>query len=192
VTPPAPKFTGVQTRFSITKLDAAQAQLDSAIWIWFTNDDPISVHTLAIAAHDCYHALGAHAGKPSFIATFMKAQSIGFQKRAKLAQNFFKHGGKRLKGSVPLDTLTTDATLVDCCFCHKDLGLRITPLIQLFWFRALVEQPELLAVYEAGPFQEQIATQKLNRMSRQEFLDKFLPIVEAFLADKANKSAFGT
>lgn len=180
------KLTGVQKRFSITKLDAAQAQLDSAIWLWFTNDDPISVHTLAVAAHDCYHALSAHGGKSSYLAKFIKTQSVSFQKRTKTAQNFFKHGFKDLKGTVELDTLTTDVRLLDCCFCHKEMGLRITPLIQLFWIRMLMEQPELRTLHkEADPFAKSLARTRLDGTSRQEFLDKFLPTVEAFVAKKA-------
>jgi hypothetical protein len=180
------RLTGVQKRFSVTKLDAAQAQLDSAIWLWFTNDDPISVHTLAIAAHDCYHALSAHGGKSSYLAKFIKTQSVGFQKRTKIAQNFFKHGFKDLKGSIALDTLTTDVRLLDCCFCHKKMGLRMTPLIQLFWIRMLLEQPELLALHkEAEPFADSLARTRLDGTSRQEFLDQFLPLVERVLAKKA-------
>ena len=92
----------------------------------------------------------------------MKSQSRTFQDRATAAQNFFKHGFNNLSGSVPLDTIVTDATLLVCLFCHKDLHLEVTSLIQLFWFRLLVEQPELLALYDADPFAERSRLEKLR------------------------------
>jgi hypothetical protein len=171
-------------QFKITKAVAAKAQLESAIWLWFTQDDPISVHTLAVAAHDCYHALGAHKGNPSFLPTFIKSQSKRFQRNAVAAQNFFKHGLNNLTGKVSLDTLFSDSLLAECLFCHRDLQLKVTPLMQLFWFRFLVEQPSLLAFYDAGPFSEKVKTHRLDRISRQEFFNEFLPIVTELIASK--------
>jgi hypothetical protein len=115
-------------------------------------NDPISVHTLAVAAHDCYHALGAHKGKPSFLPTFIKSQSKRFQRNAVAAQNFFKHGLNNLTGKVSLDTLFSDS---------------------------------LLAFYDAGPFSEKVKTHQLDRISRQEFFNEFLPIVAELIVSKS-------
>jgi hypothetical protein len=75
---------------NVTKAAAAQAQLESAILLWFTREDAISVHTLVVAAHDCYHGLSSHQrGQPSFVQAFLKEQSKTFQNRFRSAQNFF-------------------------------------------------------------------------------------------------------
>ena len=34
----------------ITKLQAAQRQIDAGIWMLFRNDDPVAIHTVAMAA----------------------------------------------------------------------------------------------------------------------------------------------
>jgi hypothetical protein len=41
----------------VSKLDAARRQLRTAITLWFTNGDPVSVHTLAFAAYDVFHTV---------------------------------------------------------------------------------------------------------------------------------------
>lgn len=42
----------------VTKASAARTQLETAIGLWFTDGDPISILALAVAANDCYHADG--------------------------------------------------------------------------------------------------------------------------------------
>ncbi len=42
---------------TISKLDAASRQLQTAISLWFTSDDPVSVHALAFAAYEVLHTI---------------------------------------------------------------------------------------------------------------------------------------
>ena len=35
----------------LSKIEVARRQIESAIWLWFVDDDIVSVHTLAAAAH---------------------------------------------------------------------------------------------------------------------------------------------
>jgi hypothetical protein len=37
--------------------------LDTAIWLWFLDKDPLSVHLLIMAAHNCLEGLGKKPGK---------------------------------------------------------------------------------------------------------------------------------
>jgi hypothetical protein len=41
---------------AVTKQSAARSQLETAIRLWFYEGDPVAIHTLAVAAHDCLHA----------------------------------------------------------------------------------------------------------------------------------------
>lgn len=45
----------------ITKLDAARRQLKTAIRLWFSDDDPVSIYALTYAAHEVLHDL--HRGR---------------------------------------------------------------------------------------------------------------------------------
>jgi hypothetical protein len=47
----------------ITKLDAARRQLRTAITLWFNDGDPVSIHTLAFAAHEIIHFVSKKKGR---------------------------------------------------------------------------------------------------------------------------------
>jgi len=51
----------------VNKKEAATAQLTAAIFIWFCGGDPVSIHTLAAAAHDCFYWMVKHEGKESIL-----------------------------------------------------------------------------------------------------------------------------
>jgi hypothetical protein len=41
----------------VSKVDAAKRQLQSAITLWFKDEDPVSVHTLVFAAYEVFHSV---------------------------------------------------------------------------------------------------------------------------------------
>lgn len=43
----------------LTKLEPARRQIESAIWLWFVDDDHVSVHARAAAAHRLLRELAA-------------------------------------------------------------------------------------------------------------------------------------
>lgn len=79
----------------VTKIEAAEAQLNTAIRLLFRNEDPISAHTLAGAASVVFAEL-AEIHKPER-AWEKQAQEINkispeeYYRIARRAQNFFKH-----------------------------------------------------------------------------------------------------
>jgi hypothetical protein len=52
----------------ISKADAAQRQLDTAIELYFAESDPVAIHTLAAAAYELIRALRERKGLPDEIA----------------------------------------------------------------------------------------------------------------------------
>jgi hypothetical protein len=44
-------------KITVTKLEAAQRQLRTAIRLWFEGGDPVSIHTLAFAAYEIAHVV---------------------------------------------------------------------------------------------------------------------------------------
>jgi hypothetical protein len=72
----------------VTKWSAATSQLETAIQLWFNEGDPVSIHTLAVAAHDCFNALSTFASKPSLHQKWIKSQPKKIQDWAREPQNF--------------------------------------------------------------------------------------------------------
>jgi hypothetical protein len=84
-------------KISVTKLDAARRQLRVAIRLWFTEGDPVAVHTLASAAHEIIHALFKRKGLHGlmFDSRVIKDEYRGeWAKIIKAKASFFKHAQK--------------------------------------------------------------------------------------------------
>ena len=80
------------TPVTLSKLDAMQRQLDTAIHLWFAEADPVSIHTLASAAHELLHALYKKQGLSGLLFDFpnVKEEYRSFMaKELKKYFNFF-------------------------------------------------------------------------------------------------------
>lgn len=51
------------SRIQISKLEAAKRQRDTAIKMWFADGDPVSIHTLAAAAHQIINDVNEKIGE---------------------------------------------------------------------------------------------------------------------------------
>ena len=85
-------------KLTISKIEAARSQLDTAIELWFRDGDPVSIHTLAAAAYQVVHDIKTHRG----IEQELMYDSIVIKDEyrslwinlVKKQQNFFKHADR--------------------------------------------------------------------------------------------------
>jgi len=91
----------------ITKLEAASRQLNVAISLFFTNGDPIAVHTLAVAASNIFSdVLDKKEGAQSWrerLRTEHDLSKAGVRDVMHGAWNFFKHGNRDPDGVLDFD-----------------------------------------------------------------------------------------
>ena len=91
----------------VTKLNAASRQLDTAIKLWAADDDPVSIHSLAFAAHQIVHDLNrTESGEPLIMDSPLVPDDRrrDFVNAVKRFSNFFKHAdnwGKKKKDWDP-------------------------------------------------------------------------------------------
>jgi hypothetical protein len=134
----------------VTKQAAAQRQIDTAIRILFSGEDPLAVHTLAAAAHNIFADLDNKGSKKS--DTRYKRTSEEVQKQLmekvvgdwtqdvkKLVQrpnrgsaNFLKHADKDPDKALDQATLRTDDLLLEACVMYLELGFKLTPEMKAF------------------------------------------------------------
>jgi len=87
----------VEPAITISKLDAARRQLETAITLWFNDGDPVSIHTLASAAYEIVHAVSKKRD-PNRRDLIFDSALIKDEYRSQFAiwvkrqANFFKHG----------------------------------------------------------------------------------------------------
>ena len=131
----------------ITKIDAARSQLTTAIELYFEDRDPVSVHTLAMAAAEIIDRLCEAKGLQSMRAHFM---SLIIPKRKKevadalnKAVNFFKHASSSKPNQV-LGDFSDDRNIMAIMFAAdglRQLGID-TPETRAFGAWQMLVMPE--------------------------------------------------
>jgi len=170
-----PKNSEEFVEYFVTKGGAAQSQLETAIWLWVTEDDPISIHTLAAASNDIIHALGAKIGLPSLHKEWFEKQPKKMREWILEAQNFFKHGFRDVRGKkLHYFPLQAEILMCDSVLCWQRLfaELPLPPMMQLFGAYMVMNRFD---VGEAWPFLfESLEVEKLRQLDRLKFFKEGL------------------
>jgi hypothetical protein len=93
-------FAMAKDTIRISKCDAAKRQLRTAITIWFSNGDPVAVHTLAFAAYEVLHAICLKRDPNRNPVLLFDCPLIEEERRREWNQlmrkeaNFFKHADR--------------------------------------------------------------------------------------------------
>jgi hypothetical protein len=80
----------------LTKADVVERQLNTAIWLWFHDQDEVSVQALVSGALKVCHDVGS----PAITSDFITLESVPVEQREEVkrllmeSQNFFKHSKK--------------------------------------------------------------------------------------------------
>jgi hypothetical protein len=115
-----------------TKLEAANRQLCAAIKLFFANEDPVAVHTLAGASREIYEK---HVKKENGFPTFewIRQQNPQLEHAKKgerlwdilnRARNFFKNEGKTLTETIDFTDEMNDLMLVMACNDSMNLTIK--------------------------------------------------------------------
>lgn len=157
-------------KITITKLEAAESQINTAIELLFRGGDPISVHTLANAAFQILYDVSEQKGGvfhlrlDDWIAPEKEKEFWGqhFNKWF----NFSKHGDKDPDGIIELfDEKMNDTLLMYCCMGWRDHGQKYSRVMNVFWRWFVIAHPNLIK--DDYPLKAQIvefgATANLSR-----------------------------
>ncbi len=112
----------------ISKLDAARAQLDAAIEMYFVGDNPVAIHTLTAAAYNILRDIALKKGsehpfiKTAFVDEYPESKHKILREFLNHPENFFKHADKDPTGVIEFDPEMTEVFLLDACayFSDKD------------------------------------------------------------------------
>ncbi len=163
---------------TLTKKSVATSQLMTAISLWFQNADPISILMLAANAHELFDALGEKIGKPSEFRTWLETMREPFQARSFYVINFCKHGWKDLEEETPHDPRLADVLIYFAGRCYRNVVGNPPPIMLAFDLRLGVEDPTLGTGKTKEALTELIGLYDADAISRQEFLDEYLPLIE--------------
>lgn len=128
-------------KMNISKSDAAKRQLETAISLFFSYGEPVSVHTLTAAAHEILHGICKVRGSESLLKDVVK-RSIQKEKQNEYhdmiheAENFFKHGRRDPDASFEFRPAATEIFIFDACRMYISATTETPKLLFMFnvWF----------------------------------------------------------
>jgi hypothetical protein len=120
---------------TITKLDAAQRQLETGIRLHFTGTDPVSAHTLAGAVYGLVQGVNANRSGPLMVKDLWqllgREDAEEFRRHINRAENFLKHADRDPEAEYTLDIRWTEALLVETSRKFWELTGKNPPLFAL-------------------------------------------------------------
>lgn len=171
---------------TITKIDAARRQTESAITMWFFDADAVSIHTLAAAAIGVLHDLGDRIGEPAMTFNpeyFREEMFEEWKKVAKKAQNFFKHADRK-NDPIAVHEFrpsSNEFLLSDCVDTYTRVTDERTPVMRVFWSYFMIHHPEYFQSVPTRPSMVELRT-----LSKAQFYNEVLPLVQATGAKTEN------
>lgn len=177
----------------VNKPEAARRQIDLAIRLLFDNEDPIPIHTLAMAGFRILRDLTKDQPKSYMEQTLKRILIPGkegeFWKAMHRPANFFKHAE-----SDPDDILENvqeeinDATLFLSSVWYQDLGYKKTPEMAalITWFQVL--HPHF--VLESAPIKPILGRNEFDEFRKESRIEQLK--MGELMIEMAKKELYGT
>ncbi len=134
-------------RLKVSKTDAAKRQIETAIRLWFFSGDPVSIHTLAAAAHQILHALGKKRGVSAILRDLPGVRPERKKELRELLgryENFFKHADKDPEALLDFNPDATELFMLDAVFTYESLTQEVAPILSTFKAWMLIHEPRYM------------------------------------------------
>lgn len=169
----------------ISKLESARQQLDTAIWLYFNRDEPVSVHTLTIAAYDVIRGVNQKAHGPPMIVKDLFVEVVKpenqklFRNKVNEAANFFKHADRDASASIEFGPRQTEFLLIDAICQYSLLANASTNLFWLFYMWFAFHYPHLSNLTEEQRRAFPVNADFVRGMTRSDYYSQVFPMMEA-------------
>jgi hypothetical protein len=130
---------------TVTKFDAMRRQLDTAINLWFSDADPIAIHTLASASHEILHHLYRKRGLKHLLydePSVTEENRATFMIAVKRAANFFKHASKDVNDKINFNPSTNEMLFFFSIMGLGRMKENLTMLDNAFLLWFYINRPE--------------------------------------------------
>ncbi len=163
-------------RIVVDQLTVAVRQLETAIQLWFREEDPISIHTLVWAAREILRVQHKQAGKEPQIPLQKEASKTAqrkFDDRLSAAANFFKHykGPKAVHDFAP--ELAAILMLDAVCLLMDINGGKLTGWLVLYMAFLVMSTPRRFTADFLEFARKNFPPDMLRQRNRAEFFSEF-------------------
>ncbi len=168
----------------LTKLEAARRQIESAIWLWFIDDDYVSVHALTAAAHRLLMELAAVREKAAwpYSSTYLPTAPVQARRvEPSDAVMFFKYAKK--DESYELSEQWTELYLFDAVMAYSGLADErgASALMSTFVLRFGVHRQDLFVPDAFSLLEKTVSKafslERLEQLSKIDFLKEFIGVL---------------
>lgn len=172
---PTPKRAG---KYTITKIDAAVRQLETAIELWASDGDFVSIYTLSHSAHEILYQINkGHKTPCKSLAdpdpNIFSEEGVRLYKAAfKMNYNFSKHGGANPRELHRYAVGNISCVIFDCIYIHNQLRFPLRAVFEAFFDWLLMTEPELFGktLHDFGLNRRIV--KKLTADGKKAFMDK--------------------
>jgi hypothetical protein len=163
-------------KITVTKLDAARRQIRTAIRLWFEESDPVSIHTLASAAHEIVHTVFKRKGLSGllFDTRLIKPEyRSDFANLITSPSNFFKHAQRDPDSEIEFDPILTEMILIIAVYGLANIDGNSGDIENTFMAWMAIHKPNLFTenIYANHFPIDQL--QKLRSFNRSEFFEGY-------------------
>lgn len=137
--------------YTLTKLEAARRQIESAIRLYFHGGDPIAIHTLSAAGRNVLANLCAHRGVSSpvlldsMLSAFVKPEHHREVREAfRAPENFFKHADRDPDGVITFNPDASEFFLLEGLEAYGILTGEVPASFAAFRMWWLIHHPQVL------------------------------------------------
>jgi hypothetical protein len=165
----------------VSKLDAACRQLRTAITLWFTDGDPVSVHALTFAAYEVVHTVSKkrHRYRRDLLfdsALIKEEYRADFNKRVKQHAYFFKHADRDPEGVIDFNPKINEWLILFAITGRVLCGETQSREESAFLWWIQLHSPELLTKEGHEMVARHLSAetiQSIRRMSKTDFFEGF-------------------
>jgi hypothetical protein len=166
---------------SVTKLDAARRQLDTAIELWFHDKDEVSILTLSYAAYEVIHTVSKKRGRKQPLIFDSDVVKPEFRRllasHIKKAPNFFKHADHDSEGTVEFKPVMSEILFIFSIMGLQSIGISSNDYELAFswWFN--LTRPNLLSKHGRELIAKSLpvdAIAEVKGLAKSEFFEQFL------------------
>lgn len=133
----------------LSKIDVASRQLNTAIRMLFFDEDVVSLHTIAAAAHEVLRNLASHDGVAKSVKDsplIANSERANFLRAVNRPQNFFKHADKDPKARIAFRYNGNFLFILDAIVLFVALGQELTREMKVFLVWVQLRFPDLLCL----------------------------------------------
>jgi hypothetical protein len=176
-----------EPKIKLTKLEAACRQLNTAIRLWFSNGDPVSIFALAYPAHEIVHRLYRHRGLMDLIydSKLIKEEyREQWAKGLKRGASFLKHADKDPHAIIEFDPNLTLMHIIGSVLGLSRMGVAPSDEMAALLTWLYIHFPSWFHSESVENFVPAKALAKFRRVEKRQFFESYLRALNAGLIER--------